>query len=200
MRRSAAARPHLAGAVAARVRAGLSLGVVLGLGAVGTSRMDRRRRDLGDQLQHRHPGRQGQQRRQLRHDHPEHGHHRARGTSAEVLTVRNGGTLPLKYTMTGGLTGTNAAVVNARRPAAHHHPGATRTGTGSTATCTGDRRLHRHPDSTTTTRDHRHPRGPLHAAAPRRCASRSPSTRTRPPACRAHRHRLLHRVGTSDVS
>jgi predicted ribosomally synthesized peptide with SipW-like signal peptide len=30
-------------------------------------------------------------------------------TSAEVLTVKNNGTAPLKYTLTGGLTGTDAA-------------------------------------------------------------------------------------------
>ncbi len=33
-------------------------------------------------------------------------------TSAEVLTVKNNGTAPLKYTMTGGLTGTDAAAYN----------------------------------------------------------------------------------------
>ena len=33
-------------------------------------------------------------------------------TSAEVLTVKNNGTAPLKYTLTGGLTGTDAAAYN----------------------------------------------------------------------------------------
>lgn len=33
-------------------------------------------------------------------------------TSAEVLTVKNNGTVPAKYTLTGGLTGTNAADYN----------------------------------------------------------------------------------------
>lgn len=33
-------------------------------------------------------------------------------TSAEVLTVKNNGTVPAKYTLTGGLTGTNAADFN----------------------------------------------------------------------------------------
>ncbi|WP_082530751.1 TasA family protein [Aeromicrobium sp. Root344] len=34
-------------------------------------------------------------------------------TSAEVLTVKNNGTVPSKYTLTGGLTGTNATDYNA---------------------------------------------------------------------------------------
>jgi len=33
-------------------------------------------------------------------------------TSAQVLTLKNNGTAPLKYTMTGGLTGTDAAAYN----------------------------------------------------------------------------------------
>ncbi|MBA2953067.1 hypothetical protein GON03_01995 [Nocardioides sp. MAH-18] len=59
-------------------------------------------------------------------------------TSAEVLSVQNKGTVPLKYTLTGGLTGTDAATYGAA--------GAlkltivlngTKSGTGNAATCTG---------------------------------------------------------------
>ncbi len=59
-------------------------------------------------------------------------------TSAQVLTVENAGTAPLKYTLAGGLTGTGAAAYNTS--------GAlrltivlngTKSGSGNTSTCTG---------------------------------------------------------------
>ncbi len=59
-------------------------------------------------------------------------------SAAEVLTVRNNGTVPLMYTMTGGLTGADAgayAAATALRLTVV--AGATRSGTGSSATCTG---------------------------------------------------------------
>lgn len=61
-------------------------------------------------------------------------------SSAEVLTVKNAGTAPAKYTLTGGLTGTNAADYNT---AASNgllltiRLGGTKSGTGNTSTCTG---------------------------------------------------------------
>jgi predicted ribosomally synthesized peptide with SipW-like signal peptide len=61
-------------------------------------------------------------------------------TSAEVLTVKNNGTAPLKYTMTGGLTGTNAADYNtaaANGLLLTISVGGTKSGTGNTSTCTG---------------------------------------------------------------
>src|SRR3954469_17580060 len=59
-------------------------------------------------------------------------------TSAEVLTVKNNGTVPLKYTLVGGLSGTDAvtyssAAVLKRTVVA----GGTRSGSGNAATCTG---------------------------------------------------------------
>lgn len=57
-------------------------------------------------------------------------------TSAEVLTVKNNGTAPAKYTLTGGLTGTNAADYNTA--AANGLLLTIRQGgTKSGATCTG---------------------------------------------------------------
>ncbi|MGH3348576.1 MAG: TasA family protein, partial [Nocardioides sp.] len=59
-------------------------------------------------------------------------------TSAEVLTLRNNGTVPLKYTMTGGLGGANAADYgNAAALRLTVVSGGTRTGSGNSATCTG---------------------------------------------------------------
>lgn len=61
-------------------------------------------------------------------------------SSAEVLTVKNNGTAPLKYTMTGGLTGTNAADYNtagANGLLLTVSVGGTKSGTGNTSTCTG---------------------------------------------------------------
>jgi predicted ribosomally synthesized peptide with SipW-like signal peptide len=61
-------------------------------------------------------------------------------SSAEVLTVKNNGTAPLKYTMTGGLTGTNAADYNtaaANGLLLTISVGGTKSGTGNTSTCTG---------------------------------------------------------------
>ena len=59
-------------------------------------------------------------------------------TSAEVLTVKNNGTVPLKYTLTGGLAGTDAAAFStAAALRLTIVSGATRTGSGNAATCTG---------------------------------------------------------------
>ena len=59
-------------------------------------------------------------------------------TSAEVLTVKNNGTAPLKYTLTGGLAGTDATAYNtAAALKLTIVAGGTRSGTGNAATCTG---------------------------------------------------------------
>lgn len=59
-------------------------------------------------------------------------------TSAEVLTVKNNGTAPLKYTMTGGLSGTDAAAYNsAAALKLTILAGGTRSGAGNAATCSG---------------------------------------------------------------
>jgi predicted ribosomally synthesized peptide with SipW-like signal peptide len=59
-------------------------------------------------------------------------------TSAEVLTVKNNGTVPLKYTLTGGLAGTDAAAFNtAASIRLTIVSGGTRSGSGNAATCTG---------------------------------------------------------------
>jgi len=59
-------------------------------------------------------------------------------TSAEVLTVKNNGTVPLKYTLTGGLAGTDAAAFNtAASIKLTIVSGGTRSGSGNAATCTG---------------------------------------------------------------
>lgn len=61
-------------------------------------------------------------------------------SSAEVLTVKNNGTAPLKYTMTGYLTGTHAADYNtaaANGLLLTISVGGTRTASGSNFTCTG---------------------------------------------------------------
>jgi predicted ribosomally synthesized peptide with SipW-like signal peptide len=59
-------------------------------------------------------------------------------TSAEVLTVKNNGTVPLKYTLTGGLAGTDAAAFNtAAALKLTIVSGGTRSGSGNAATCTG---------------------------------------------------------------
>jgi predicted ribosomally synthesized peptide with SipW-like signal peptide len=59
-------------------------------------------------------------------------------TSAEVLTVKNNGTVPLKYTLTGGLAGTDAVAFNtAAALKLTIVSGGTRAGSGNAATCTG---------------------------------------------------------------
>jgi predicted ribosomally synthesized peptide with SipW-like signal peptide len=59
-------------------------------------------------------------------------------TSAEVLTEKNNGTVPLKYTLTGGLAGTDAAAFNtAAALKLTIVSGGTRSGSGNAATCTG---------------------------------------------------------------
>jgi predicted ribosomally synthesized peptide with SipW-like signal peptide len=63
-------------------------------------------------------------------------------SSAEVLTLRNSGTAPLKWTMTGGLGGTDAAAYNsAGSLRVRVVVGGTRSGTGNAATCTGGTEL-----------------------------------------------------------
>lgn len=64
-------------------------------------------------------------------------------TSAEVLTIQNNGNVPLKYTLTGGLTGTGAAAFSASTALRLTVlAGATRSGSGNTATCTGGLLVH----------------------------------------------------------
>ena len=59
-------------------------------------------------------------------------------TSAEVLTVRNNGTVPLKYTLTGGLAGADAAAFHtAAALKLTVVAGGTRSGSGNAATCSG---------------------------------------------------------------
>ena len=59
-------------------------------------------------------------------------------TSAEVLTVKNNGTAPLKYTLTGGLTGTDAAAYNTAAALKLTVVAAgTKSGSGNSSTCTG---------------------------------------------------------------
>jgi predicted ribosomally synthesized peptide with SipW-like signal peptide len=59
-------------------------------------------------------------------------------TSAEVLTVQNNGNVPLKYTLTGGLTGADAAAYGtAAALKLTVVAGGTRSGSGNAATCTG---------------------------------------------------------------
>ncbi len=59
-------------------------------------------------------------------------------TSAEVLTVKNNGTVPLKYTLTGGLGGADAATFNtAAVLRLTIVAGGTISGSGNAATCTG---------------------------------------------------------------
>ncbi len=59
-------------------------------------------------------------------------------TSAEVLTLKNNGTAPLKWTMVGGLTGTDAAAFDtAGSLKLTVSAGGTRSGSGNSATCTG---------------------------------------------------------------
>lgn len=59
-------------------------------------------------------------------------------TSAELLTIKNAGTAALKYTLTGGLTGTDAAAYNtAGALKLTILSGATINGSGNSATCTG---------------------------------------------------------------
>ncbi|MBB6629526.1 hypothetical protein H5V45_19530 [Nocardioides sp. KIGAM211] len=59
-------------------------------------------------------------------------------SSAQVLTVKNNGNVPLKYTMTGGLTGTDAAAYNtAAELRLTVRLGGTRGGSANAFTCTG---------------------------------------------------------------
>ena len=59
-------------------------------------------------------------------------------TSAEVLTLKNGGTVPLTYTLTGGLTGTDAAAYSAAGALTLTVvAGGSVNGTGNAATCAG---------------------------------------------------------------
>jgi predicted ribosomally synthesized peptide with SipW-like signal peptide len=59
-------------------------------------------------------------------------------SSAQLLTIKNNGTAPLKYTMTGGLTGTDAALYNSTATLTLTiRAGGSVAGSGSAATCTG---------------------------------------------------------------
>ncbi|RHW24317.1 hypothetical protein D0Z08_24670 [Nocardioides immobilis] len=59
-------------------------------------------------------------------------------TSAQVLTIGNAGTAPLKYTLTGGLTGAGATAHNtAASLRLTIVLNGTTSGTGNTSTCTG---------------------------------------------------------------
>jgi hypothetical protein len=59
-------------------------------------------------------------------------------TSTEVLTVRNNGTVPLKYTLSGGLAGTAAAAFSTAGALKLTVVAAgTRSGSGNAAICTG---------------------------------------------------------------
>lgn len=66
-------------------------------------------------------------------------------TSAHLLTVKNAGTVPAKYTLTGGLTGAGAALYaaeGARGLRLTIRLGGTVSGTGSARTCTGGTEVH----------------------------------------------------------
>lgn len=59
-------------------------------------------------------------------------------TSAEVMTIRNNGTVPLKYTLTGGLAGADAAQFGSEAALRLTIvAGGSRSGTGNAATCSG---------------------------------------------------------------
>ena len=59
-------------------------------------------------------------------------------SSAQVLTLRDAGTAPLDWTVTGGLGGTDAAAyATAGAVKLRLVAGATRSGSGNAATCTG---------------------------------------------------------------
>lgn len=88
-------------------------------------------------------------------------------TSAEVLTVKNNGTVPLKYTLTGGLTGTDAAAFSADSAVRLTVvAGGSKSGSGNTSTCTGGTTIYGPTALTTTTTTSLigTPRGPLAAA------------------------------------
>lgn len=88
-------------------------------------------------------------------------------TSAEVLTLKNNGTAALKYTLTGGLTGTDAAAYNtAASLKLTIVSGGTKSGSGNSSTCTGGTTIVNAValTSTTTTAIIGTRRGPLAAA------------------------------------
>jgi predicted ribosomally synthesized peptide with SipW-like signal peptide len=88
-------------------------------------------------------------------------------TSAEVLSVQNNGNVPLKYTLTGGLTGTDAAAYStAAALKLTVVAGGTRSGSGNAATCTGGTTIYGPTalTSTTSTAIIGTRRGPLAAA------------------------------------
>lgn len=63
-------------------------------------------------------------------------------TSAQVLTIKNAGTVPLKWTLAGNLTGTNAVDFdNANALTVLVKTGATLNGSGNSATCQGGTQL-----------------------------------------------------------
>lgn len=87
-------------------------------------------------------------------------------TSAEVLPVKNNGTVPLKYTLTGGLTGGDAAAyATAGAILLTIQVNGSVSGTGNTATCTGGTSIYGPTalTATTTAPIISTPRGPLAA-------------------------------------
>jgi predicted ribosomally synthesized peptide with SipW-like signal peptide len=70
-------------------------------------------------------------------------------SSAEVLTVQNKGNIPLKYTMTGGMTGADAAAM-APQLTLTLRAGGSKSGTGNTSTCTGGTSIYSSALSTST--------------------------------------------------
>lgn len=87
-------------------------------------------------------------------------------SSAEVLTVRNGGTAPLRYDATAGLTGTDAtAYSTAGSLRLSIVKDGARSGSGSSATCTGGTTLVSAVGLTGTSTEVMALRGPLGAGA-----------------------------------
>jgi predicted ribosomally synthesized peptide with SipW-like signal peptide len=86
-------------------------------------------------------------------------------SSAQLLTIKNNGTAPLKYTMTGGLTGTDAALYNSTATLTLTiRAGGSVSGSGSAATCTGTSIYSAALTNTTSTAIIATRRGPLAAA------------------------------------
>lgn len=86
-------------------------------------------------------------------------------TSAEVLAISNGGNVPLRYSMTGGLSGSDSALYSSSSALLLTIvKDGTRSGTGNSATCTGGTTLLAATPLTTSTASLLSARGPLAAA------------------------------------